>query len=136
MQCFYVICILYTKIAELALNVTFWQRTNLTNFTLRLEIQKITNGYNRWRNKEVTSPFGNGEGHGSTGKCTLLLLYWFTQYNPKSFWCCLLQRFLQTLSSQLNCDKENFLLPHSIYRLFLPLWIRGRWKNGAEIVSF
>lgn len=29
------------KIAELALKVTFWQRINLTNFTLRLEIQKI-----------------------------------------------------------------------------------------------
>lgn len=35
------------KIAELALNVTFWQRISLTNFTLRLEIQKITNGCNR-----------------------------------------------------------------------------------------
>lgn len=46
-QCFYLICILYTKIPGLALNVTFWHRINLTNFTLRLEIQKIINGCNR-----------------------------------------------------------------------------------------
>lgn len=35
------------KIAELALKVTFWQRINLTNFTLRLEIQKTNNGCNQ-----------------------------------------------------------------------------------------
>lgn len=55
------------KIVELALKVTFWQRINLTNFTLRLEIQKIKNGCNQEWNKEATLPFGNREGHGSTG---------------------------------------------------------------------
>lgn len=35
------------KIAELALKVTYWQRINLKNFTLSLEIQKIKNGCNQ-----------------------------------------------------------------------------------------
>lgn len=54
------------KIVELALNVTFWQRISLKNFTLRLEIQEITKVCNEW-NKEAILPFGNREGHGSTG---------------------------------------------------------------------
>lgn len=41
------ICILYKKIAGVALKVIFWQRINLTNFTLKLKIEKINNGCNQ-----------------------------------------------------------------------------------------